>query len=75
MTLADSVETLGNTSDKFGSKRKSEEEEVQGEVLPIRAFQKSYMKVVVKKLLRAGMMPARTWRVGAVEMSPTEKLN
>ena len=25
------------------------------------AFQKNYMKVGVKKLLRAGMMPARTW--------------
>ena len=26
-----------------------------------KAFQKSYMKVGVKKLLRAGMVPARTW--------------
>ena len=32
------------------------------------------MKVVVKKLLRAGMMPARTWRAHAVGMSPTERL-
>ena len=29
------------------------------------------MKVVVKKLLRAGMMPARTWGADAVEMSLT----
>ena len=36
-------------------------------------FQKSYMKVGVKKLLRAGVMPARTWGVDAVEMSPTER--
>ena len=35
-------------------------------------FQKSYMKVGVKKLLRGGMMPARTWGVHAVEMAPTE---
>ena len=39
-----------------------------------KAFQKSYMKVGVKKLLRAGMMPARTWGVHAVEMAPTERL-
>ena len=38
-----------------------------------KAFQKSYMKVGIKKLLRAGMMPARTWRVHAVGMSPTER--
>ena len=38
-----------------------------------RAFQKNYMKVGVKKLLRAGMMPARTWRVHAVGMAPTER--
>ena len=32
------------------------------------------MKVCVEKLLRAGMMPARTWRAHAVGMSPTERL-
>ena len=35
MTLADSVDTLGvdlRTSQEVGSKRKSEEEEVQGEI-------------------------------------------
>ena len=32
------------------------------------------MKVGVKKLLRAGMMPARTWGAHAVGMSPTERL-
>ena len=37
------------------------------------ALQKNYMKVGVKKLLRADMMPARTWRVHAVGMAPTEK--
>ena len=39
-----------------------------------KAFQKNCMKVEVKKQLRARMMPARTWRVHAVEMSPTEML-
>ena len=38
-----------------------------------KAFQKIYMKVWVKKLLRAGMMPARTWGVHAVVMSLTER--
>ena len=31
------------------------------------------MKVGVKKFLRAGMVPARTWRVHAVGMAPTER--
>ena len=39
-----------------------------------KSFPKNYMKVVVKKLLRAGMMPARTWRARVVGMSPTERL-
>ena len=32
-----------------------------------RAFQKNYMKVGVKKLFRACMMPTRTWRAHAEE--------
>ena len=32
------------------------------------------MKVGVKKLLRAGMVPARTWGVHAVVTAPTEKI-
>ena len=39
-----------------------------------KAFQRSYMKVGVKKWLRAGMVPARTWGAHAVGMSPTERL-
>ena len=39
-----------------------------------KALQKNYMKVVVKKLSRAGMVPARTWGVHAARMSPTERL-
>ena len=39
-----------------------------------RAFRKNYLKVGVKKLLRAGMMPARTCGAHTVRMSPTESL-
>ena len=39
-----------------------------------KAFQENYMKVGVKKLLRAGMMPARTWGAHAVGMSLTDKV-
>ena len=39
-----------------------------------KAFQQNYMKVKVKKLLRAGMMPASTCGVHAVEMAHTERL-
>ena len=80
VTTADSVETLGVDLRKQESKgwgqKKNEEEEVQGEILDHqenKAFHKSYTKVVVKKLLRAGMVPARTWRVHAVGMARTER--
>ena len=39
-----------------------------------KAFRKNYMKASVKKLLRAGMIQARTWRAHAVGMPPTERL-
>ena len=32
------------------------------------------MKVGVKNLIRAGVVPARTWRVHAVGLTPTERL-
>ena len=32
------------------------------------------MKVGIKKLLRAGMMPPRNWEVHALGMAPTERL-
>ena len=38
-------------------------------------FQKSYMKVGVKMLLRMGLVPARPWGAHAVGMAPTERLN
>ena len=77
VTMADSLETLGvdlRTRVKRGSERKSEEKEVQSEILANTVFQKSCMTVEVKKLLRAGMMPARTWGVHAVGLAPTERL-
>ena len=39
-----------------------------------KAFRKNYMKLGVKKLLRAGVVPARTWGAHAVVMLPTEGL-
>ena len=50
---------------------------MQREVLAYQEEQslpEKYMKVGVKKLLRAGMMPARTCGAHAVGMSPTEVL-
>ena len=39
-----------------------------------KVFQRSYMKVGIKKLLRAGMVPTKTWRVHAVEMENERKV-
>ena len=39
-----------------------------------KAFQKSYTKVGAEMLLRAGMVPARTWGVHAVVIAPAERL-
>ena len=68
---------LENKSKKAGSQRKSEKEEVQCEGFHFKkkskAFQKNNMKAGVKKLSRAGMMPARNWGAHAVVMSPTER--
>ena len=65
---------LENQSQELGSERKSEKKEVHSEILACKAFQKNYMKLGVNKLLRAGMVPARTWRVHAVVIAPTERL-
>ena len=64
MTMGD-VETLGvdlRTRSRSWEHRASDKKKVQSEVLDD------------KKLLHAGMMPARTWRVHAVEMAPSERL-
>ena len=78
VTLAGSVETLGvdlrTRVKKVGSKRKTEERKnckVRFSLTKKKeTFQNSYMKVGdgrrVKKLQRAGMMPARAWGIHAV---------
>ena len=64
--MADSLETLGvdlrTRVKKFGAKGKARRKwKVRFSIIKKNsAFQKNYMKVGVKKLLRAGMMPART---------------
>ena len=81
VTLAVSVETLGvdlrTRVKSLGAKEKARRKKCKVRFSLIKknkAFQKNYMKVGVKKLLRAGMMPSRTWRVHAVVMVPTERL-
>ena len=66
VTLADCVETLGvdlrTRVKRLGAKAKARRIKCKVRFSIIKknkAFQKSYMKVGVKKLLRAGMMPAR----------------
>ena len=79
VTVADSVETLGvdlrTRVKRLGAKQQARRKKciLRFSIIKKKAFQKSYMKVGVKKLLRAGMVPARTWRVHAVEMAPTER--
>ena len=79
--MADSVETLGVDLEtrvkRLGVKEKARRKKCKVRLSLIKkhnAFQKSYMKVGVKKLLRTGMVPARAWRTHAVEMGPTERL-
>ena len=70
VTLADSVETLG-VGLRTRAKRVGAKEQARRKKCKVRfsifkknnALQKSYMKVGVQKLLRAGMVPARTWGV------------
>ena len=68
MTLADSVEMLGvdlrTRVKRLGANEKTRRKQCKVRFSIIKkskAFQKYYMKVGVEKLLRAGMMPARTW--------------
>ena len=77
VTLAESVETLGEDL-STGAKRLGVKEKARRKKCKVRfslikknrEFQKNYMKVGVKKLLRAGMVPARTWSVHAVGWDP-----
>ena len=81
VTLAESVETHGvdlrTRVKRLGAKGKARRKKCKVRISIIKknkAFQKSYMKESVKKLLRGGMMPARAWRVHAVEMAHMERL-
>ena len=81
VTLADSVETLGvdlrTRVKSLGAKEKARRKKCKLRFSLIKknmVFQKNYMKVSVKKLLRAGMMPARTWGVYAAGMPPHGKV-
>ena len=72
-TMADSVETLGvdlrTRVKRLGAKDKARRKKCKVRLSLIeknKVYQKSSLKVDVKKLLRAGMMPARTWEVHAV---------
>ena len=67
-TVADSVDTLGvdlrTRVKRLGAKEKARRNKCKVRFSLIKknkAFQKSHMKVGVKKLLRAGMVPATTW--------------
>ena len=80
ITLVDSVETLGvdlRTSVKrLGAKEKARRKKCNVGFSIIKknlTFQKNFMKLGVKKLLRAGVMPARTRGAHAVGMSPTKR--
>ena len=79
--LTDSVERLGvdlrTRVKKLGAKEKARRRKCKVRFSIIKknkAFQKNCLKVGDKKLQRAGMMPAMTWRAHAVGMSPTERL-
>ena len=80
VTMADSLKTLGvdlrTRVKKLGAKEQARRKKCKVRFSLIKhnkAFQKSFMKVGVKKLSRAGMVPARTWGVHAVGMAPTER--
>ena len=73
VTLADSVETLGVDLRTRVSWEQKKKWKVRFPLIKKnKAFQRNHMKVDVKKLLRAGMMPARTWVAHAVGIAPTE---
>ena len=69
VTMADSAETLGVDL-------RTEKETVQSEILAHQEEQglSKEQHGGGEKLSRAGMMPARTWGVHAVEMASTERL-
>ena len=81
VTMANSVETLEvdlrTRIKRLGVKEKARRKTCKVRFSPMKknkVFQKSYMKLMVEKLSRAGMLQAGTWRVLAVEMAPTDGL-
>ena len=81
VTLADSVKTLGvdlrTRVKKLEAREKARRTKCKVRfsiVKKNKVVLENYMKLGVKKLRRAGMMPARTWRAHAVGMTPTERL-
>ena len=81
VTMADSVGILGvdlrTGVKKLGAKEQARRKKCRlrfSIITKNKAFQKNYMKVGVSKLLRAGMVPARIWRVHAAGLAPTERL-
>ena len=81
VTMADSVDTLSvdlrTRVNKLGAKDEARRKKCRvtfSLTKKNKAFQTGYVKVGVKNLLRAGMMPARTWGVHAVGMALTERL-
>ena len=81
VTMADSVKTLRvdlrTRVRSLGVKEKARRKKCKVRFSLIsknKAFQKHYMKVGVRKLFRAWMVPAKTWREHAVEMAPAERL-
>ena len=81
VTMADSGETLGvdlrTRVRRLGAKEEARRMKCKLRFSTIKknkAFQKKCMKVCVKNLFGAGMVPARTWRIHAVGRAPTESL-
>ena len=79
--MADSVETLGvdlrARVKRLGVKEKARRKKCKVRfslIKKIKAFQKNYVKVEVKKLSRTGLVPAKSWGAQAVEMAPAEKI-
>ena len=75
-----SVETLGvdlrMRTKKLGAKEKARRKKCDDRFSPIKKnrFQKNYMRIGVRKLLRTGLVPARVWRGQAVGIAPTVSL-
>ena len=80
VVVATSVETLGEDL-RTKTKQLGVKERLRRKKCDVRLFahqeniifQKSYMSIGMRKLLRTGLVPARAWRCQPVGMAPTEK--